>query len=274
MKPTTIFLDKEFQDANAALLKSLTPGIVQGQGVFETMRVLDRKVLHCELHLGRLTRGLNFLKIRIPYSKNTIKNYLQKILEMNLYKNARIRLMVWAEKEKVRVGIIPQPYPIISSHQYKKGYKAIIASFTRPQTRLSHIKSLDYSIFHKAYQEAQAHHCDEAILLNSKGKVVEGSRTNIFFVKNQILYTPAVHCGCLNGITRQLVIQSARKIGIPYKTVQANADQLFTANEVFLTNALIGIMPLKRLNNKPLNHPKLNAITNNMCKMYNKLTLN
>jgi branched-subunit amino acid aminotransferase/4-amino-4-deoxychorismate lyase len=122
--------------------------------------------------------------------------------------------------------------------------RVIISTVTRPSLRFSHVKSLDYLCFRKAYLEAHRKGADEAILLNHRGELVEGSRTNLFWMKDNVLYTPAIQCGCLNGIGRQLALKNARQKGIPVKFVHAKPQTLFAADKAFLTNSVMGPVPL------------------------------
>ena len=92
--------------------------------------------------------------------------------------------------------------------------------------------------------------------------------TNIFIVKNRILFTPAVSCGCLNGITRQIVLEIALSSKIAVRTGILRRNQLIDADEVFLTNSLIEVMPLTRLNNEKIAEGKVGAMTSLLLKSY------
>ena len=222
----------------------LSPGIIRAEGVFETMRVQNGKVIFLKEHFNRLGRGLKVFKIRMPYSRKRMKEDIVRLLKSNRLKTASVRLMIFREKNKVRISIICRP---VGTFRYQRGFKAMVAAQRRNKTRTSHIKSVDYQIFHKAWQQANKNGFDEAVLLNGRGELVEGSRTNLFFVKNNILMTPSIQCGCLRGITRRVVMQRARELKVVCKTVKAKLIQLQNADEAFLTNSILGIMPLTKL---------------------------
>lgn len=247
--------------ADSRLLDSLAPGAVKRQGAFETMRVRDGEIADLKKHLGRLAKGLKLLGIRAPYSQKQWEQYLYRTLKANALRQARVRLAIWRERRHLRTAIVCELFKGYPGEKYKKGFKAVIASARRKKTRFSHIKSLDYYLFRKAFLEAKNLNCDEAVLLNSRKEVVEGSRTNIFFAKKGVLYTPAVKCGALNGITRQQVICRARKEKITCRAVASGLRRLFDADEAFVTNSLMGVMPLTVINGRRIGSGRVGLIT-------------
>jgi len=300
MKNQLIFLDGKWVNAKTALLESLTPGVVEGKGVFETMRVEQGRILVLEEHFERLQRGCRLYEIKLPYALKKIKALLDEVIVRNSLKNARIRLSVWRQstsnalisggakraeehyssmfehvqppqksgRRENHIAIVAQGIKEISSRQYQRGFHAMISSVYRPKTRFAYIKSLDYHVFRQALKEARGKGFEEAIVLNSQKEIVEGATTNIFFVKKNILYTPAIRCGCLNGITRQQVILCARQLGIPCQRVFAEAAQLLKAKEAFVTNSLLGVMPLTRVNQKAIGSGKIGKVTKQLLKKY------
>ena len=274
MKNKTIFLDRRFVKANHRFIESLSPGLVLGQGVFETMRVYQGKLFAFEHHYDRLLRGLNILNLKMPISKRKVNSYIDRLLKLNTLKNARVRLAVWKNDNRLRISIVCQTWKSIAENKYKHGVRAIVSSRIRKRTRWSHIKSLDYKLFREAFLEAKNQGCQEAILLNPRNELVEGSNTNIFFVKNRTLYTPAVKCGCLNGITRQIVLEFARKMTIPCHIGALTLKQILFSDEAFLTNSLIEVMPLTRLNGFLIGKGKIGPITSEIRKCYQELVSN
>ena len=272
MDAGAIFLDGKMVRASTALADSLAPGVVEGKGAFETMRVCDGGIGDLHKHLGRLSRGLNTLHIRAPYSQKQLKQYLSRTLKAGGLQQARIRLAVWKERRVLRIALVCQPFAGYSDAKYKKGFKAAISDIKRKKTKISHIKSMDYACFRRAFMEARAKGCDEAILLNSRMEIVEGSRTNIFFVKKNVLYTPAVKCGALNGITRQQVIRCARKEKDPCRAVAVNVRALFQADEAFVTSSLIGVMPLTVVAGRPVGSGRVGPVTRKLLRAYHTNT--
>jgi len=124
-----------------------------------------------------------------------------------------------------------------------------IISRVEPVTKTSSA-FINYKRFRELYQEIAREGYDEALMLNSRNHIVEGTRTNIFFVKNGNVYTPAVAGGCLNGITRQKGMKCARTLGITVLTVHAQLRELMKADEVFVTGSTLEIMPIFSINHK------------------------
>src|SRR3989338_2054323 len=183
MQTKAIFLDGHMTRARAELIDSLTPGVVQGTGVFETMRVYQGTIVSLEEHFRRMSRGLKRLKIRSPYSEKKWKECLYQTIKINALANARIRLALWKERGVIRIAIVCQQLHGNRRGIRQKSFKAIVSDVPRKKTKFSDIKSIDYACFREAYQHAKKKACDEAVLLNSRGDIVEGSRTNIFYIK-------------------------------------------------------------------------------------------
>ena len=264
----SIFLDGHFVKARENLIDSLSPGIIHGKGAFETMRVYNGKIFVLEEHFKRLVRGLKRFRIRSPYSTKQWEKYLYQTIKTNSLKEARIRLAVWRENRRLRIAIVCQDINPSWDRKYTKGIKAGISDIKRKRSRFSNVKSIDYSCFRQAFEEAKKRGYDEAVLLNNCNEVVEGSRTNIFIVKKGILYTPAVQCGCLNGITRQIVIQLARQHGVSCRVTVLTIRDLHSADEVFVTNSLIGISPVTTLSGRLIGQGKAGPLTRKLMNAY------
>jgi len=250
MKMKTIFLDGRFIKASEAKMASVSREILKGRGAFETMRSYDGKIFAVDEHLKRLERGCVFFKLKLPFSKAQFKDYLYRTMKKNNYKNARIRLTVWKKDQKLKASICVYRFQGPSAAEYQKGFDVTLSPLVRRKTKCSHLKTINYSVFLAAYQLAKQFRFDEAILLNSKNELVEGSRTNLFYIKNKTVYTPAISCGCLNGITRRVVLRLARGIGLKTKVFKAKSKQLFNAHEAFLTNSTLGVMPVATVDGK------------------------
>ncbi len=274
MHKGVIFLDGRIVPADVSFQERLSPGRLPGKGVFETMRAYNGEIFLLQEHLKRLLSGLNRLKIRSPYAKKEIVYWLRETLRRNRLKNARVRLTVWKEKahRPACISIAAVSYRALAG-KYKKGFRAMVCKARRNRTSPSgteNIKSIDYSFFLKAYQDAVIRGCDEAILLNKKGEIVEGTRANVFFVKDGVLLTPELKCGCLNGITRQMVLKLAKEMRIRCRVTALGLESLLSCDEAFLTNSLIEIMPLTMLGTQPLHQGKAGPITLKLLKSYRK----
>jgi branched-subunit amino acid aminotransferase/4-amino-4-deoxychorismate lyase len=260
MSKNFLWLDGEFVPTTAALLESLTPGVLKAKGVFETMSARNGKVALFAAHLKRMSRGLNVLNLSRPKSFPAIPKNISQLLKVNRLKNARVRLMVWQKGGRIHAAIVAEPLQRLSAQQYKKGFTATLINGHRRDTS-EPVKSLDYGIFRESLKKARAAGFDEALLVNRANELVEGSRTNIFLVRNNVLLTPPVTSGCLPGVMRQRIIEAARRFKLRCAVRTLTAADLFGADEAFVTNALLGIMPLTHLGSKQIATGKPGSIT-------------
>ncbi len=271
MKVRFYFLDGRLLPYHLPTVENLSPWLLKGRGVFETMRAQGRIILFLEEHLKRMLSGLRFLKILPPYSSEKIKKYIRLLLKVSQLKNARIRLTVWEDPSGIHLSIMAYPFQQLTAAQSRLGQKAGIASVRRDErSALTRIKSIDYSVLIEAYRNAQARGFDETILLNRKGDIAECSRSNLFIVSHQQILTPSLDSGCLNGITRQQVIRIARTLGWKVQQKRITLTELYSADEAFLTNSLIEIMPLTRINEHRIREGKAGPITLKLLKQYHQ----
>lgn len=273
MSKKFLWLDGKLAEAKHSLLESLTPGVLKAKGVFETMRVSSGKVALLEAHLKRMSRGLKVLGIRRSMSYRTIPANIRQLLRVVSLTEARVRVMLWQKGAGVHCAIVAEALAPPSARQYKEGFKAILTNGHRRQTPVP-IKSLDYAIFREGLRKARAAGFDEALFVNRKNELVEGSRTNIFLVKDNVLLTPPIASGCLPGVTRQVVLARARKLKLRCVAKTLNAQDLSETDEAFVTNALLGIMPLTRLGSKQIGTGKPGPVTRRLCKAYQSQCIN
>lgn len=261
MRKRVMFLDGKLVEAKPALRQSLTPGVLAAKGVFETMRACSGKVVFRDRHLRRMSRGLKVLNLSQPVSSRTISRHIRQLLRVNGLKDARVRLLVWRRRGRMHSAIISEKIKPVTEQQGRRGVKAMLAARRHHRETKVPVKSLDYGLFRKSYEEATAAGFDEAILLNGKGELVEGARTNVFLVQRNVLYTPPIRCGCLPGVIRQAVIRRARGLGVRCAVKPLNARRLFDADEAFVTNAIWGVMPLIRVGRRVIGTGRPGPVT-------------
>ena len=136
---------------------------------------------------------------------------------------------------------------------------------------LCRIKTANRLLYELTYIQAKKKGFDGSVILNSSGYIAEGTRSNIFFVKDDALFTPSLSCGCLDGVTRRVVFSLAKKYKIQVYEGNFILRDLLEAEEAFLTNSLVGIMPVASVDNKSIGKAKCRKLTESLIKRYNCL---
>lgn len=215
-------------------------------GVFETMRAYQGKIVYLAEHLERIRESCALLKITCPYSKEKLKGIIQKEIEKSNLKDAYVRLTLWPKPSDTGINLIVKGYQPYPAAKYRKGFSASISTYRVNENNfLNNLKTTNRLLYQLSLQEAKDKGFDEAILLNNRGYISEGSRSNIFLVEEKEIFTPALECGCLRGITRQVIFDLTKKYRLKIYEGSFTAGDLFKADEAFFTNSLIGVMPLE-----------------------------
>jgi len=159
-----------------------------------------------------------------------------------------------------------------TADQYARGYHAIIASVRRNSlSPLSRLKTNCYLENIIARQEARAVNADEALILNEQGMIGEASGSNVFLVNGGNLFTPSIDCGVLPGVIREAVLELAAKLGIKTSETVITRDELYEADESFLTSSIIEVMPLTSIDNKAVGTGKPGPLTLRLMEAYQRL---
>jgi len=277
-----IYLNGDLIPRTQAKLSPFNFGFLYGYGVFETMRAYNGSIFRLDGHLARLHDAAKTLGMANELSAFDLEKACSDVLKANNLTDARIRLTLTLGEgdiipnpdtcSGITVFIAARKLTPIPAKTYQQGYRAILSSNRRnSRSPLSRLKSTSYLENFLARQEAKDAGVDEALLLNEKGFVSEGSRTNIFLMSCQMLITPSIESGALPGITREVVLELANSLGITTLVKQAEVGELFTASEAFLTSSTIEIMPLTWLDNKPIGSGKPGSITGQLMSSYRKL---
>lgn len=267
---STVFIDGEFLLRDDIFLESMTPGVFEGRGVFETMRVENGQLWFLDRHLTRLRQGLRALNIRLNYTTKELETNIHKVLVFNQLKNARLRLMAYQKNKSLGLAILALPRKVLTNQDYSCGYAVTSAPCTGRPAKYACVKSLDYGRYRDAYHKAVRQGFQEALLVDPKGYVFEASRSNVFFILNGALHTPVLTLGPLDGITRRLIMECARERKITVKTVKPKLHDLLASDEVFLTNAIIGIMPVTRIDAKTIKLGRIGDMTYQLRSWYLK----
>ena len=282
---------KEFIYINGALvlreearISPLDRGILYGYGLFETMRSYGGHVFSLDRHLARLMHSAGKIGLNAGLDPDAIGQAIYKTLEANECPDARIRLTVLAgEGERgltlptpgaLTIIIVAERLVLPPPRAYKEGLCAVVAS-TRRNSRslLAGIKSINYLDNLVAQSEAVTAGADQAILLNEMGFVAECSTSNIFMVVGGQLLTPSVESGILSGVTREEVIELALNLGVAVVEEEISLAVLLRADEAFMTNSIIEVMPITTVDGKPVGSGMVGELTEKLMGAYGDLVL-
>ena len=243
---------------SASAVSALDRGLLLGDGLFETMRTADSQVLQWQRHWERLCAGAGVIGLALPWTATDLSDAIRQTLHANDLCAATVRLTITRGGSAAR-GLLPPagirptliiratPFVPYSDRLYRSGMSVVVSRKVRRNelSPLSRVKSLCYLDNIVARQEAAETGADEALLLNTQGNVACATTANVFTVRAGRLYTPPVADGALPGTVRALVCaELAPRIGCDVSETHLAGSALREADEVFLTNALMGIMPV------------------------------
>ena len=258
-----VYLNDQFVEDDQARVSVFDRGFLFGDGVFETIRVYDSRLLFLNRHLQRLRQSCEWLGLSLPSSQPNWETLLQKLIERNNLSHSMIRIVV----------IFPRPIPQLTEDEKKCGVSLTIGETRRqPSCALpSQVKSLNYLNNILAKQEARTAQTFDGLLLNTEGFLAEATTSNFFFVKDEQLCTPSLQCGILPGITREIVLGLVKKEGIGLQEGTFRPEDLWGANEAFLTNAGFGVLPVNTIETRPLASSWERSMTKTIQRLYEKL---
>jgi len=260
-----IYIDGEFYPENEAKISVFDHGLLYGDGVFEGIRVYNGRIFKLGEHIERLYESAKTVGIEVPLSKEEFKKAIIEVVRRNNLRDAYIRPIVTRGRgrlgldprhcQKPTVIIIPQrleEYPLTVAA--KKAVRAIVSSIRRtpPFCLPPMVKSLNYQNNILAKLEAIRAGVDEAIMLDWMGYVCEGTGDNIFIVKNGVLITPPIYASILPGITRQTIIDIAKRLKMEVLERNITIHDLYNADEVFLTATGIEIVPVIEIDGRKI----------------------
>lgn len=250
--PSKVFLNNELIDAEKAGVSVADSGLLYGAGLFETMRSRNGVVFRLPDHLDRLFQSAAALSIAHSYDKQYIGRAIDQVLEANQLRDARLRLTLTggplAESEEQRKATLLitatefRPYP---ADYYKTGVLVVLCPFRQNQTdpTCGH-KTTCYYPRLLALNLARQRKAAEALWFTTDNRLAEGSVSNVFLVKNSILHTPPVQTPVLPGIARKTVLQLAQQQSLETVERDLTINDLLEADEVFLTNVIMEVMPV------------------------------
>jgi branched-chain amino acid aminotransferase len=275
-----IFLNNRFVKQEDALVSVFDHGFLYGDGVYETIRSYGNRIFMRDQHLARLRRSADAIGLTIPIPEKDWPGLLHEAMERNSvgHNGSDAYLRITISRGVGEIGLNPAlcPTPTVvimakplhppARQQYEQGVSVIVAQTRRnlPSALSPHIKATNFLNNILAKREAIAAGVFDSVLLNWQDHVAECSVSNLFWVKAGAVVTPSLDCGILDGITRDIVITLAREAGLPVQEGHFGIDALQQAEECFLTNTSMEIMPVTMIEHRPVGSGKPGTITNQL----------
>ena len=278
-----VYVDGEFYPKSQAKISVYDHGFLYGDGVFEGIREYNGVVFKLKEHVDRLYRSAHAIMLQIPLTKEEMVKAVVETLRKNKMKDAYIRLIVSRgvgdlgldprKCPKPTIIIITDTINIKSGNAKETGVTTMLSWVRRnPVDATTHeIKSLNYLNSILAKIEANACGVDEALCLESNGYIAEGVGENVFIVKNGEILSPPTSTGALAGITADVVVELAAKLGLKLTVTNLTPFMLFTADEAFFTGTAMEMVPIREVNKRPIGDGKPGPVTKKLMAEFQKV---
>lgn len=273
MSEQIIYLDGNYVPAAEAKVSVFDHGVLYGDGVFEGIRIYNGRIFRCKEHIDRLYNAAKAIMLNIPLSKEEMTEVLLETCRKNELKEGYVRLVVTRGKgdlglnpkscKMATVFCIAGSITLYPAEMYTKGMPIITAAQRRNKATIvdPQIKSLNYLNNIMAKMEANRAGVPEALMLNHDGIVAECTGDNIFIIKDGVIYTPPIHVGILDGITRSSVMVLAKALGYEVVEKEFTLFNVYCADECFLTGTAAEAIPVTSVDERIIGEGVAGPIT-------------
>ncbi len=279
-----IWFDGELVPWREAKVHVLTHGLHYGTGVFEGLRAYATDkgpaIFRLQDHTRRLLNSAKIMNIKVPYDAEVLNEAQRQVVRENKLESAYIRPLCFYGSEGMGLHADNLAvHSIIAAWEWgtylgedalQHGIRIKISSFSRHHVNINMCKSKSTGAYINsilALNEVSTAGYDEALLLDTDGFVAEGSGENFFIVQDGVLLTPELSC-CLNGITRQTVIQLAEEAGIKVVEKRITRDEVYVADEAFFTGSAAEVTPIIELDDRKIGNGDKGPITEQLQRAY------
>jgi len=274
-----IFLNGKIIPDTDANISSGDRGFLYGDGIYETLRSYNGTPFKLSEHLGRMRDSAKQLKISFGYTNKDISEWINKLIEKNCSQDAYIRITLsrgagggrLQMDEGIESTILVQVKPLTPYDRrlYEEGMSLVVSNYRRSTScpiSCHKTTNLLKSIMMK--EEAKKRSADEAIIVNTEEYVTECVVSNIFFVNNGKVVTPSLNTNILPGITRSTVLDICNESSIPAGEERFKVETLLNADEVFITNSLMEIMPVSKIDDTKIGKVIPGKVTQQLMSVY------
>ena len=234
-----------------------------GDGLFETMRVINGNILLKALHFERLLRGMKLLQFDIPefFTAVQLEEDIVSLCKKNRIEDkAVVRLVVFRndgglyDLEDMRPNYIIQGMPLQQYPAAPAGDGGLVIDIYPDASKacniFSEVKSNNFLLYVMGAMYARQNGLGDCLILNQYGRIADATIANVFWIKNGVIHTPPIEEGCVAGVTRRFLLQQLPAAGYTINEQPLTPDDLLSADEVFLTNAVRGIRAVGKCRNR------------------------
>ncbi len=278
-----VFINGELVEKEQAKISVFDHGLLYGDGVFEGIRIYHGHAFRLKEHLDRLWNSARAIMLEMPMPKQEMASAVTKTIKTNSMDQGYVRVVVTrgigtlglspTKCHDPCVIIITDTVSLYPPETYRDGLELMTAATPRnlPEALNPRIKSLNYLNSILAKIEALNAGFHEAIMLNFSGYVAECTGDNIFIVHNEVVKTPPVKTGILEGITRMVVINLARESGRSVIEEEMTRYDLFNADECFLTGTAAEIVPVSKIDRRTIGNGRPGPVTLDLLQRFREL---
>lgn len=282
-KEPIVYLNGQFVKLSEARVSVLDRGFNYGDGLFETMRSYAGKIFRLDLHMIRLIDSARQIHLELPVTEQEMRSALMETLKGNGYPDSYLRMTVtrgnsspglgWDDTSKPTMVILNKPLEPTPDEWHREGIPVGLfpSSAVRTGGTETKIKSCNFLSNIMIREQARKNNFLEGIMMDDSGYITEGTTSNIFAVHDGTLLTPALNEFILPGVTRAVVLEIARHCGMAYKEKPMKKKDIYQADEVFLTNSVVEILPVSRVEDHSINGGKPGPLTQFLHQQYLKL---
>lgn len=277
------YVNGQYIPQSRAKVSIFDHGFLWGDGIYDTICTFNGYIMELERHLDRLFRSLQAFDLEPPLSREDCRKIIMKVAETNGAKNQYIKIIITSgigptpvmdrANCKPTVVVFSRPFFLMvdSADDKGKGIRTMITSIRRiPSQCLDpRAKNLNYANLVLAEREARRYGVDMAIMLDINGFVNEAPGYNIFIVRNNRVYTPPPE-NILLGVTRETIFDICKNEGIDIYETRLIPNDLYTADEVFLSSSIEGITPVAEIDGRTIGSVKSGPISRRLAQRYHE----
>ena len=257
-----------------AVISVFDHGFLYGEGIYETMRTYHGKPFLFDRHMRRLRRSASMIELALPFTDEGLASQIRFTqTAAKLEGEGYIRVLVTRGVGELTYDLKATPNPSVviivkpqvdpAAEVYEKGVRVVVVDVVRnhPATVNPMIKSNNLMNSALAMQQALRSNAFEGVMRNYKGELTECTTANLFIVKNNVALTPPLDAGLLPGITREFVFDIGKEAGVEVAEQVLRDDDLFRADEAFLTSTTRELVPIVTVNDRTIGNGRPGAVT-------------